>query len=349
MTIEFCCQHCKKILKTSDDKAGRKAKCPQCGEPVDVPAPKDVGGDDLLAEFDLETPVREEQSFLAEEGVNCQMCGALNASGSLACNACGEVLLKSGMKRNGIRPQPIQVGQVFSRSWELYKQNLGMCLAAPFLSSLLSTFAVGLIVGLAVVIYIISSAVFQNIPLVQMGISIVLVLLVIPLVAITLTYFETGKQLVLLKISLGENPGIGVLFSGRPFLGRMLLCSLLFELMVGFGNAVFILMGFILSLLFWPYPFLLIDKNLPGVDAFVKSTKITSGNLLGVALIVLIFICLAIVIPMICLGIGFVLIQYAGIPFAPLLALGIFLAIVASIFVYTFQLLVKAVTYVEMT
>ncbi|MFK7779330.1 MAG: hypothetical protein QM501_14585 [Gimesia sp.] len=352
MTIEFSCQHCKKILKTSDDKAGRKAKCPQCGEPVDVPMPKDIGSDDLLAIFDdldIETPIREEQSFLAEEGTNCQMCGTLNPSRSLVCNACGEVLLKSGIKRNGMRPQHIRVGKVFSRSWELYKQNLGMCLAAPFLASLLSTLAVGFIVGLAVVFYVASSIVFQNIPLAQMGILAVLVLLVIPLVIITISYFEIGKHLVLLKISLGEKPGIGELFSGRPFLGRMILCSMLFELVVGFGNAIFVLIGFFLTLFFWPYPFLLIDQNLPGVDAFVKSTKITSGNLLSVALIILSIFCLVILIPTICIGAGFLLVKYAGVSVAPLLGLGIFLAIFASVFVYTFQLLVKAVTYVEMT
>ena len=352
MTIEFSCQHCKKNLKTSDDKAGRKASCPQCGEPIDVPMPKDVGSDDILAVFDdidIETPICEEQSFLAEEGINCQMCGALNPSGSLACNACGEVLLKSGNKRKGIRPQRIRVGEVFSRSWELYKQNLGMCLAAPFLASFLSTLVVSLIVGLAVVFYIASSAVFQNIPLAQMGILVVLVVLVIPLVIITMTYFEIGKQLVLLKISLGERPGVGELFSGRPFLGRMILCSLLFELIVGFGNAIFVLIGFFLSLFFWPYPFLLIDQNLPGVDAFVKSTKITSGNLLSVALIVLTIICSVLLITAVCIGMGFVLVKYAGVPLLPIMGTGIFLGIFFSIFVYTFQLLVKAVTYVAMT
>ena len=48
MTIEFSCSHCDKVLKTSDDKAGRRAKCPQCGEAVTVPDPTaDVSADDV--------------------------------------------------------------------------------------------------------------------------------------------------------------------------------------------------------------------------------------------------------------------------------------------------------------
>ena len=72
MTIEFSCSHCNKVLKTSDDKAGRRAKCPQCGEPIDVPLPGGVASDDGFDGFDepaSETPVSEEQSFLGESSV----------------------------------------------------------------------------------------------------------------------------------------------------------------------------------------------------------------------------------------------------------------------------------------
>ena len=352
MTIEFSCEHCKKILKTSDDKAGRTARCPQCGEPVDVPTPLDVDSEsivDIFDDFDIETPVREEQSFLSGKSISCQMCGELNPVRSFVCSACGEVLLKPKVNREGIRSQSIRVGDVFSRSWELYKQNLVMCLAAPVLANLLSTLAVGLIGGFAMLLYFALLVVIRGNPLAQVGAVAVLCLLVIPLAAIAISYFELGKQSLLLKISLGEKPEVSELFSGRPFLGRMILCSLLFELIVGFGNAIFILIGFFLTLLFWPYPFLLIDQNLPGVDAFVKSTKITSGNLISVALIALTIICSMILFPAVCFGLGFILVEYARIPLLYIMGTGIILGVVFSIFVYTFQLLVKAVTYAEIT
>lgn len=37
MTIRFHCAHCKKRLKVDDGLAGRRAKCPRCGEPIEIP------------------------------------------------------------------------------------------------------------------------------------------------------------------------------------------------------------------------------------------------------------------------------------------------------------------------
>lgn len=36
--IRFTCQHCHRTLKVSDDKAGRRGKCPKCGGMVTVPS-----------------------------------------------------------------------------------------------------------------------------------------------------------------------------------------------------------------------------------------------------------------------------------------------------------------------
>jgi phage FluMu protein Com len=38
MPIEFRCEGCSKLLRTPDESAGKKAKCPHCGAVVDVPA-----------------------------------------------------------------------------------------------------------------------------------------------------------------------------------------------------------------------------------------------------------------------------------------------------------------------
>lgn len=37
MSIEFRCQSCSRILRTPDESAGKKARCPQCGAIVDIP------------------------------------------------------------------------------------------------------------------------------------------------------------------------------------------------------------------------------------------------------------------------------------------------------------------------
>ncbi|MDA1014808.1 MAG: hypothetical protein O3A00_10200, partial [Planctomycetota bacterium] len=50
MTIEFNCKFCGKILRTGDDKAGRQAKCPSCGETIAVPA--ETGAEEHFETFD---------------------------------------------------------------------------------------------------------------------------------------------------------------------------------------------------------------------------------------------------------------------------------------------------------
>jgi len=37
MTIEFKCPHCHKPLEASDEIAGKKGKCPSCGQTVTIP------------------------------------------------------------------------------------------------------------------------------------------------------------------------------------------------------------------------------------------------------------------------------------------------------------------------
>jgi hypothetical protein len=49
MPIEFRCPACSKLLRTPDESAGKKAKCPDCGEICDVPVgmTPPVGGSDF--------------------------------------------------------------------------------------------------------------------------------------------------------------------------------------------------------------------------------------------------------------------------------------------------------------
>jgi hypothetical protein len=40
MTIKFICEHCRKEVKAPDESAGRRGKCPYCGESSYIPDPK---------------------------------------------------------------------------------------------------------------------------------------------------------------------------------------------------------------------------------------------------------------------------------------------------------------------
>lgn len=352
MTIEFSCPGCEKVLKTSDDKAGRRAKCPQCGEPITVPATQEPDlFDDGFEQFDADAAVPEGESFLADSvappDIDCPMCGAANPHDALVCDYCGEVIHNKVHQK--WEPIQIKVGEVFSRSWQLYTENLGLCVAVPFLASLLGIVAIVVLGLVAFAIVLSLEGIFPGngpLAIVVGGVGFVVLLLAL---VIILNYLEAGTQIVLLKIALGEETGLPDLFTGGRFVLRLILCGIVFQLVVGFGNAIFFLIGFFLTLLFWPYPYLLIDRDLPGIEGFTSSVDLTKKNLLSMTLVFLAIIGIPVLLGIGLFAGGLMLIEVLKVSPLPVILIGGIFAFIAFVFVYTFQLLVKAVAYRCMT
>lgn len=309
--------------------------CPQCGEPITVPVPDSVVDSDRFDDPDNEIPVSEEQSFLAESpvreehsflaggSVNCPMCGATVEENTKKCSHCGETLQASAGKQWEHRI--INVGDVFSRSWNLYKENLGMCIGASLLSYLMMF--VGM-VAIGMVLFAIGFAGFavagQNNQALLIPMVILLYVVAIIVIYFVQFYFLLGLQSVMLQMTKGLNPGIGELFSCGRFVWRMFLCSLVFGILIMLGFVCLVIPGIIIMLMFWPYSFLLIDRNLPGIESFTKVRSYTKGNLWTLTLIFLASFGIYIVGASMTYGIG-------------------------AIFVLPFLVLVQTVTYAEMT
>lgn len=91
--ISFDCPNCGKNLKTKDDKAGMKSRCPQCSEVIDIPQAD--GG--APAE---DNPYAYDKSGTGDDGTKeCPACGETIQAAAVKCKHCGEMLKKT--RRSG--------------------------------------------------------------------------------------------------------------------------------------------------------------------------------------------------------------------------------------------------------
>ena len=119
MPIEFHCEHCNKLLRVGDDKAGKSARCPQCSATIVVPSLKadvaDVHEDyEFAADSDLGSDLGsgsgrggdgfsrysnpgESQSASSQSSmIHCPLCGETISHRAVRCRYCGEEINGGG-------------------------------------------------------------------------------------------------------------------------------------------------------------------------------------------------------------------------------------------------------------
>jgi DNA-directed RNA polymerase subunit M/transcription elongation factor TFIIS len=105
MPISCECPECGKRLKAADSAAGKKAKCPDCGAAIPIPAPKvkKKSADD--EEFDLQNMNVEEgvEGPIEEDQKPCPMCGEFIKAAAVKCRHCGEDIASPRAKKKGKR------------------------------------------------------------------------------------------------------------------------------------------------------------------------------------------------------------------------------------------------------
>ena len=108
MVIEFHCHECDRLLRTTDDKAGLSASCPDCAAPLVVPQPDDEGSHEPAASSsgwdDREAGETTSPPEQRRGGTQqCSMCGETISTADRYCPWCGAAQT-SRSARGGMRP-----------------------------------------------------------------------------------------------------------------------------------------------------------------------------------------------------------------------------------------------------
>jgi ribosomal protein S27E len=88
MTIEFHCGDCNRLLRTSDERSGQRATCPDCGASVVVPGGGGAGG---FGGDDFE-PDDADARAGGVKYKSCPMCGERIRDVAVKCRHCGEYI-----------------------------------------------------------------------------------------------------------------------------------------------------------------------------------------------------------------------------------------------------------------
>ena len=279
MPIEFSCHRCSAVLRVGEDAAGKQAKCPSCGEVSQVPqavaaspAPPEPTAFDSLQGSSPGSQLDRDNPYAAP-GVQPS-----------------EVLA-----RGEVRPSVMDLGEVINHSWNLYTGQFGLVLGVVLLS-------IGISIGVGFVLQGISTAAMFADPqagnLVSFATSI--------LRSIVDIWLAAGIAIFMLNVCFGRPATINDLFSGAPFLLRIVLAYLLLGLLclaiwavcsgpaalIGYlagqgdgaaigtiaGSAISAVPIIIVTLTYSQLRFLIIDQKLGVMDAFQMSRTITTGN-----------------------------------------------------------------------
>lgn len=322
MTIEFHCLRCDRLLRTSADKAGATAKCPQCGSPVTVPhestavfEPEPFEDDDEGAVDEHPAPSTTAAVKPPKPRTSCPMCGESVEPGASKCRACGEVLERraapprlpqaSPFITKGSRP--LEPGSILGRAWKIFWSQFGIAMAVVWLPELIAGFAGGIFFGLA------EAAVPRNGAPV-MAFSVFMLTIVVPVMR---WFLAVGRCMALLKLARGEQVDVGDLFRGGRFLLRKGIVEIVKGILntltivglmipfviamqafqrnqdaavlfivaaIGFATLVFLMV----ILKYWPTTYVLIDQDPPGTSCLGIASQLTRGHRmtsLGLALL----------------------------------------------------------------
>ena len=250
MTIQFSCGHCGTVLKTTDDKAGKQAKCPGCSEVIDIPAAgtSSAGGgigtrkrkssrrddwddddyrdddydDDYGSDYDNDYDDRPRRRSGGGSSASCPMCGERVSASASRCKYCGEDLDERGRGSRTGRGSSggFEAGESISTAWAIFQTEWGICLGAlllPFVIQIAINFLSQ--IGIALLAGVMADAMGDA------GLYVFIVIMVVWVLALVLfgLFIQCGQAIVMVNVVRNRSNGIADLFGGGPYIMTLLL------------------------------------------------------------------------------------------------------------------------------
>ena len=243
MAIEFNCPNCGSLLRVNDDSAGKSAQCPKCEQVTTVPASMSPPMEDLARE-----PVgRESNNPFAPP------------------TAIPDDTTHPTLGIRGIQPTAVEVGTILNYAIDIWKQNFGLLLGATVIIVVVSATFSGFAGGARAVIGDPDIGVLVELGINQIGNAVQL-------------FLNIGMTTITLSLCRRRNADIGMLMSGGDRFLPILGTSILAFIAVAVGFLLLIVPGIILLLLFWPYYYLLVDKQCPAMESFSIAYSLGKQN-----------------------------------------------------------------------
>lgn len=243
MPIEYRCVKCGKLLRVADQYAGHQAKCPDCGMQMTIPMSSTAPGAAASAAPGPAAPPPP-QATLNPYASPTEGGGAVSPS--------------------------IDLGDIFSTTWEIFKREALLCIGLTVVAGLVPA-------ALYVVVYLFAVLVM----VVTKGSALVALILIPGIVAVVLCALAIQYNLLrsLLKLVRRQPVAIGELFQFTPDVWPFLGVSILVGLLVAIGSAFCIVPGFIIAALFTPAILLVLDRKVPVFDALGQSKDLAMDHL----------------------------------------------------------------------
>lgn len=319
MPIDVACPGCRRTLRAPDAVAGKRVKCPQCGAAMTVPQPVSAppaafGVADLIDEAIGEEVAKRRAAEEAE--YERQQEEAIEKTYNDPRAKAAEKREK-GLKR--FRPRKLSVGDSFSRAWGVFTANYGLCLGVTLFAWLTGTIAfAGVMIGFGLLGGLIGAMVAGDDLLIAIVIALVAWTIGYVLALIVPSLLMTGTINVFLKLARGEPAEFMDVFRAAKHTfslwGGLVIWSMIqalpyvmypvlvvwtvieegdvpaFMAWVLGGSIVALLpVALWLSLKFSNFMFAIVDLDVGTTDAYGAASEISSGNMLGIFLIL--FLC----------------------------------------------------------